>query len=118
MKVRRNKLTLGVIGKASAKPSRLCVYSLLIAASMHFTPTFRKKRKYMAFTDGALRSMTPGQELMSFVEVKKRMTQKRQDEILMQEGGEMVGWIKREQSKLPTAPVTESCVIGCSRQTR
>jgi hypothetical protein len=65
----------------------------------HFTVTFRKG-KYMAFTDGALRSMK-GQELMSFVEVKKRMRQVRQDAILMQEGSEMVGYIMRQQSKLP-----------------
>jgi hypothetical protein len=41
-----------------------------------------------------------GQELRSFVEVKKRMSQQDRDAILMQEGCEMVGWIMRQQSKL------------------
>jgi hypothetical protein len=52
----------------------------------------------MALTDGALRWVI-GQELMSFVEVKKKVRCKDQDAILMQQGSVMVRWILEKQPR-------------------
>ncbi|GAA92837.1 similar to An02g01130 [Aspergillus luchuensis IFO 4308] len=66
---------------------------------LSFSPQF-KKGSYTAITDGGLRSKT-NQAIMYIVEAKRRVRSARYEDIVMQEGAELVGWIQHGDSPRP-----------------
>lgn len=66
---------------------------------IHLKASFNKA-SFNAWTDGALRTRG-GQDILANVEVKKRSRERKEMEILMQEGAEMVAWLMRENGRLP-----------------
>lgn len=66
---------------------------------IHLKASF-DKGSFNTWTDGALQTRG-GQDILAIVEVKKRLRERKEIEILMQEGAEMVAWLMRENGRLP-----------------
>lgn len=66
---------------------------------IHLKASF-DRGSFNAWTDGAFQTRG-GKDILAIVEVKKKPRERKEMEILMQEGAEMVAWLMRENGRLP-----------------